>query len=129
MADQANIPGQPKAPRSADSPAELIEDRVESATVRRAPKILVFLVLGAALGVLVALVLTFAFGVVDDSGMEPSTVSAVSYSKGQVLGFLVLVCGVAGLALGGIVALVLDWTVGRRTRRVQVDRERVTTVD
>jgi hypothetical protein len=129
MADQANIPGQPTAPRSADPTAELIEDRVESATVRRAPKILVFLVLGAAVGVLVALILTFAFGIVDESGMEPSTVSAVSYSKGQVFGFLLLVCGVAGLALGGIVALVLDWTVGRRTRSVRVDRESITTVD
>ncbi|MRH28225.1 potassium transporter Trk [Microbacterium sp. SYP-A9085] len=90
---------------------------------------LVFLVLGAALGILVALILTFAFGVADDSGLEPSAVSAVSYSKGQVFGFLLLVCGTAGVALGGIVALVLEWTVGRRTRRVRVDRESVTTVE
>jgi len=36
---------------------------------------------------------------------------------------------VIGVALGGIVALILERTVGRRTRRVEVDRERVTTVD
>src|SRR6185312_5922379 len=76
-----------------------------------------------------SLILTFAFGVADDSGLEPSAVSAVSYSKGQVFGFLLLVCGTAGVALGGIVALVLEWTVGRRTRRVRVDRESVTTVE
>jgi len=128
MADQPND-HRPPVPNPADPSAELIEERVETATVRRAPKMLVFLVLGAALGILVALILTFAFGVADDSGLEPSAVSAVSYSKGQVFGFLLLVCGTAGVALGGIVALVLEWTVGRRTRRVRVDRESVTTVE
>lgn len=128
MADQPND-HRPSVPNPADPSAELIEERVETATVRRAPKMLVFLVLGAALGILVALILTFAFGVADDSGLEPSAVSAVSYSKGQVFGFLLLVCGTAGVALGGIVALVLEWTVGRRTRRVRVDRESVTTVE
>jgi len=109
--------------------AELIEESVETVTVRRAPKVIVFLVLGAALGILLAVILTYGFGVADGSGNEQSTMSGASYTKGQVFGFLVLVCGVAGLALGGIVALVLDWTVGRRTRRIEVDREHVTTVD
>ncbi|WP_245570419.1 potassium transporter Trk [Microbacterium luticocti] len=127
MADQTHAPQ--GAAASADTSAELIEERVEAATVRRAPKIAVFLILGAALGVLAAVILTFAFGDVDTSGLESSAVSAVGYTKGQVFGFLAVVCGTIGLALGGIVALILEWTVGRRSRRVQVDRETITTVD
>ncbi|UUT34417.1 potassium transporter Trk [Microbacterium elymi] len=119
----------PPAQRRPTASAELIEESLEQATLRRAPKIAVFLVLGAALGVIVAAILTFAFGIADGSGMEASSMSAVSYSKGQVFGFLVLVCGVAGVALGGIVALVFDWTAGRRARRVRVDRETVTNVE
>ncbi|WP_417563016.1 potassium transporter Trk [Microbacterium sp.] len=133
MTDEANEPqaGTPQtAPGAAVRvPVELVEESVETVTVRRAPKMLVFLVLGAALGVLVALILTYGFGVVDAQGNEPSTVSAVTFTKSQVFGFLVLVCGVGGLAVGGIVALILERTLGRRTKRVQVDRESVTTAD
>ena len=125
---------QPQQPETAPSaatpvPVELVEETVETVTVRRAPKMLVFLLLGAALGVLVALILTYGFGVVDSSGNEASTVSQITYTKSQIFGFLVLVCGVAGVALGGIVALILERTVGRRTTRVRVDRESVTSAD
>jgi hypothetical protein len=121
---------QEQAPRVAPTaPVELVEESVETVTVRRAPKMIVFLVLGAALGILVALILTYGFGIADEYGNEQSALSGVSYTRGQVFGFLVLVCGVIGLAVGGVVALILEWTVGRRTRRVEVDRERVTTVD
>jgi len=111
------------------APTELIEESTETVSVRRAPKMLVFLVLGAAVGVLAALIFTYGFGVFDETGAEQSAYSAVSYTSGQVFGFLVLVCGVIGVALGGVVALILERTVGRRTRQVQVGRERVTTVD
>ena len=40
---------------------EHIEDHVERMRLRRAPKFSVFLLVGAALGMLVALILTFAF--------------------------------------------------------------------
>ncbi|QAY59858.1 potassium transporter Trk [Microbacterium protaetiae] len=122
MAEQANKP----AP---SAPTELIEESVETVSVRRAPKMIVFLVLGAAVGIAVAVILTYGFGVFDESGSEQSAYSAVSYTSGQIFGFLALICGVVGVAVGGVVALILERTVGRRTRQVQVDRERVTTVD
>ncbi|WP_308492575.1 potassium transporter Trk [Microbacterium terrisoli] len=128
MTDKADEP-QTAHGAATPVPVELVEESVETVTLRRAPKMLVFLLLGTAIGVVVALILTYAFGVVDISGNEPSTVSQVTYTKSQIFGFLVLVCGVAGLALGGIVALILERTVGRRTRQVQVDRESVTSAD
>jgi hypothetical protein len=114
------------APRGAGAPpVELVEERVETVDLRRAPKITVFLIAGAALGIVLAMILTFAFHGSD----APSPNTSIVYSTGQVFGFLALICGVAGLAIGGIVALILDRTVGRRTRRVTVDRETVTSVD
>lgn len=107
-------------PPPAASAAPVVDDEIQTVRVRRSPKIPVFLVLGAALGVFVAMILTFAF----DGSENPAANGAV-YSSGQVFGFLALVCGAAGLALGGLVAIILDRTVGRRTREVQVDHETV----
>lgn len=101
----------------------LVEDRIETVTVRRAPKVTVFLVLGGAIGLLVALILTFSFG--HGLTAEASQYTAETYTKSQVFGFLALIFVAAGVALGGIVAVVLDVTVGRRRRRVQVDRETI----
>ena len=61
---------------------------VETARLRRSPKFAAFLLLGAALGVLVALILTFAFGGAGDE----STYIGVVYSSGQIFGFLLLGC-------------------------------------
>lgn len=97
---------------------------VTEARVRRVPKYGVFLVLGAGLGLLAAAVLTFAFG----GGGEKSEIG-VTYSSTQIFGFLSLFCVTAGIALGAIVALVLDKTVGRRTHAVTVERERIITQD
>ncbi len=116
MADPASTP---------EEPATRAEDRIESVRVRRAPKISVFLALGAALGILVALILTFAFsGVADES---PNT--GLVYSQGQVFGFLALICVAVGVAVGGIVALLLDRASARHTRDVVVDHETVHTDD
>lgn len=97
--------------------------RIEQARVRRAPRVGVFLLLGVALGVVAALILTFAFDGIDDK----SPFTTVQYSTGQVFGFLVLMCVPIGLALGGLVAVILDRTVGRRTREVTVSHERIRT--
>ena len=89
----------------------------EKLTVRRAPKYGVFLALGAALGILAAMILTFSFsGTFDES---PNT--GLVYDQGQVFGFLLLICIPVGLAVAGGIALVLDRTVGRRTRSLRVD--------
>lgn len=104
----------------ADSPVASVSE----ARVRRVPKYGVFLVLGGALGVLAATILTFVF----DGVMEPSDIG-VTYSRGQVFGFLLLFCLAGGVALGAVVALILDRTVGRKTRAVLVQHETIIAED
>jgi len=101
------------------------EHRIETAQVRRSPRYTVFLVAGAALGILVALVLTFAF---DGSDNESAT-TGVTYSTTQVFGFVCLFAIPIGVAIGGIVALILDRMLARRAHEVRVDREVITVVD
>jgi uncharacterized membrane protein len=108
----------------ADEPTPLsrvtVEDHFETVTVRRAPRHGVFLILGAVVGVIVAAILTFAF-----QGTQQPSAAGVQYSTMQVFGFLALACAAIGLLLGGVVALILDRTMGRRSRRLRVDREHV----
>lgn len=98
-----------------------VEDHIETVRVRRAPKISVFLLVGAAVGVLVAMVLTFAF----DGSAEQSPNTGLVYSQGQVFGFLLLVCIPVGLALAGFAALWFDRRSSKHTREVTVDHESV----
>ena len=98
---------------------ESTEHRIETAQLRRSPRYEVFFVLGAVLGVIVALILTFAF-----DGTTDKT-SAITYTTGQVFGFLALVCVTVGLALGGVVALVFDRVLSRRAHDVRIARDRV----
>lgn len=118
----------PQAPDPKDIGLDprLVEDRIETVTVRRAPKVAVFLVLGGVVGLLTALVMTFAFGGLH---AEFSQLSAMTYTKSEIFGYLALIFVAAGVALGGIVAVVLDATVGRRRRRMQVDRETIDSLD
>ena len=97
------------------------QDRIETVRVRRAPKISVFLIAGGALGLLVALILTFAF----NGTADPSPNTGVEYSQGQVFGFLALICVPIGIALAGVTALILDRRSQGRTRQVTVDHESV----
>ncbi|WP_214468007.1 potassium transporter Trk [Microbacterium flavescens] len=98
-----------------------VEDHIETVRVRRAPKIAVFLLAGAALGVVVAMILTFAF----DGSAEKSPNTGLVYSQGQVFGFLLLICIPVGLALAGLVALWFDRRSSAHTREVTVDHESV----
>ncbi|WP_210507777.1 hypothetical protein [Naasia sp. SYSU D00057] len=86
-------------------------ERPEQVRVRRSAKILNFLLTGAVLGAVVALIATFAF---------PEN---EQYPTSQVLGFLVLLGVVLGAALGGLVAVLLDRALQRRTREVDAIRE------
>ncbi|MBN9215231.1 MAG: potassium transporter Trk [Microbacterium sp. SCN 70-200] len=101
--------------------SESTQHHIESAQLRRSPRYAIFFVLGAALGILAALILTFAF----DGTAEKSPSTQVLYSTSQVFGFLCLVCIPIGLALGGVVALILDRRFARRAREVRVDHERI----
>ncbi len=100
---------------------EHVEDHIETVRVRRAPKFSVFLLAGAALGLVAAMILTFAF----DGSEDPSPNTGLVYSLGQVFGFVVLICVPIGLALGATVALLLDRRSRRHTRDVTVDHESV----
>ncbi|MFT4219018.1 MAG: potassium transporter Trk [Microbacterium sp.] len=123
MVDQADAPRteDPSAPHES---VEVVSDEIVGARVRRSPRYSVFLVLGAALGVFVAMILTFAF-----DGNAHTAANGAVYSDGQVFGFLALVGVATGLLVGGLVAVVLDRLVGRRTTAVDVDHEHVERLD
>ncbi|WP_150953603.1 potassium transporter Trk [Microbacterium testaceum] len=93
-------------------------DERQTLTVRRAPKYGVFLAAGAFLGILVALLLTV---LIDGSDISPYT--QVVYSQMQVFGFTALIFVVLGVAVGAVVALIFERTVGGRTRQVTVAHE------
>ena len=89
---------------------ELTDDVV---TVRRAPRYGRFITLGALLGAVVALILTFAF-----SGQPVEGTVSPGFDKGQVFGFLLLGCAAIGATLGAVVALVIDRASAKRARSV-----------
>jgi hypothetical protein len=95
---------------------------VVEARVRRVPKISVFLALGAALGLIAAMILTFAF----NGSAEADPTTGIRYTATQVFGFVALACVPIGLMLGGLVAVVLDRVLARRARTVMVDHETYT---
>ncbi|MGW9112316.1 potassium transporter Trk [Microbacterium sp. NPDC055683] len=98
-----------------------LRTEVDVAKVRRAPKYGVFAALGAAVGLVATLILATVF----DGTSEASPFTEVVYSPSQAFGFILLWCVPAGILLGMLVALVLDWTIGRRTRDVRVAHESV----
>ena len=79
-------------------------------TLHRAPRYTNFMILGAILGVLSALILTVIYPENTD------------FSRAQVFGFLLLAGVAGGVALGSVIALILDRVVGRRSRTVVADR-------
>jgi uncharacterized membrane protein len=93
---------QPDEPEETVTPAEV--------RVRRSPRYFRFMIAGAVLFAIVALVLTFAFP-------ENPT-----YDRGSVFGFLLAIGVAVGVAVGAVVALLLDRVTGRRARTVQADR-------
>ena len=82
-------------------------------SIRRAPRIGVFLVVGAMLGALVTLVLTSLFP------SDPEVGFFASFAYFCLYGIP------AGIALGALVALVFDAVSQRRARTVTVARDEV----
>ena len=80
-----------------------------SVRVRRAPKVGVFLLIGAVLGALVAIV---AVNVTPPDATVP---------KIQAIGFLILLLAPVGALVVGVFALVLDRIAERRARTVEVE--------
>jgi uncharacterized membrane protein HdeD (DUF308 family) len=87
----------------------------QKVVVRRAPKFLTFMVAGIIVGILVALILTFAFPNNSD------------FTLTQIFGFLVLITGVVGGTLGLVFALLFDRLFSKRT--ITVDAERIEVID
>lgn len=113
-------------PRDSDRPDAgpdeiVVTDRLEHVRVRRVPKFSVFLLFGAGLGLITALVLTYVY----DGTANQSPNTGLVYTQGQVFGFLALICVAVGLAVFGVLALVLDRVLSTHTREVVVDRETV----
>jgi hypothetical protein len=82
-------------------------------SIRRAPRVGVFLVLGALLGLIATLILTSLFE------PDPSVGFLASFAYFCLFGIP------AGLLLGAVVAIVLDVVSTRRTRTVTVARDEV----
>lgn len=86
------------------------EPQRRSVRVRRSPKIGTFLLIGAVLGVLVAVV---AVNV---------TPADATISTPQAIGFLALLLAPIGAALGAVVALIVDRVTERGARIVEAER-------
>ncbi|WP_227497095.1 hypothetical protein [Planctomonas psychrotolerans] len=82
-------------------------------TIRRSPRYLRFMGVGAILGLVLALILTMTF----EAGLD--------YTRTQIFGFLALLAVVLFGTLGGIVALVLDRVGSRRASTVEAERVNV----
>ncbi len=78
--------------------------------VQRSPRYFRFMIAGAVLFAVVALILTFAF---------PAN---PTYDRGSVFGFLLAIGVAVGVTLGAVVALAVDRGQTRRARTVQADR-------
>ncbi|GAA4480539.1 potassium transporter Trk [Microbacterium panaciterrae] len=90
------------------------------ARVHRSPRWGVFLGIGAGAGVVLAFLLTIG------GSFQASAATQVSYPFGQVFGFLLLWTVPLGIAVFGVVALILERRARRTERVVRVDRETVT---
>ena len=86
---------------------------VQQVSIRRAPKLPVFLLLGALVGAVVTLILTSLFPA------DPNVGFAASYAYFCLFGVP------AGIVLGAIVGLAFDRRSKRRSRTVTVEHERV----
>lgn len=93
-----------------DNPEEQASVTEAEVRVHRSPRYFRFMLTGAILFAIVALVLTFAFP-------ENPT-----YDRGTVFGFLLAICVVVGVALGALIALLIDRATSRHARSVQADR-------
>lgn len=103
---------------STSDSAETVE-----ATVRRVPRYGVFLTAGVVLGVIAAIIIAMT------GNYEPSTALKVVYPPSQVFGFALLWTAPIGLAVGGLVAILLDRLARRHDRVVRVRHETIVTPD
>ncbi|TFC87550.1 hypothetical protein E3T28_06015 [Cryobacterium sinapicolor] len=92
-----------------ESAGESVVDK-STVTVRRSPRFFNFMLLGALIGAIAALVLTVVF---------PEN---AEFGATQVFGFLLLAFVTFGVTLGAVVAIIIDRVNSRRGKTVVVDR-------
>ena len=115
---------QPETPE----PQYRIEASRDEVVVRRSPRYGAFLLAGAVVGAIVALILSISFAP-SEAELAERMADDFTYSQGQVFGFL-LVCGVVvGAGLGALIALILDRAMSRRTTRAVAERDETHRVD
>ncbi len=93
------------------------------ATVRRVPRYGVFMAIGVILGIIAAGIVTMT------GSYEESVALDVVYPPTQVFGFALLWTVPIGIALGGVVALLLERVARRHDRVVRFDRETIVESD
>lgn len=103
--DNGGVSEQPEQP----APRETV-DTVGAVTVRRAPKFYRFMAAGAVAGVIITLIVTLSFPEQND------------FSVLQVVGFTGIFVVAICVALGALVALVLDRASRKRSRTVRAER-------
>jgi uncharacterized membrane protein HdeD (DUF308 family) len=86
----------------------------EQVTVRRSPKFLTFMVTGIILGILAALILTFALP------------NESEFTLTQIFGFMLLITGTVGGTLGLIFALIVDRYFSRHVTQATAEKIAVT---
>lgn len=96
------------APDNVPEPVPTAPER-RQVTVRRAPKYVPFLILGALVGAAVAAFL--AYGLPGDE----------SWDRNAVFGFFLTPCAAGGAVLGAIAALILDRLSVRRAKHAVVE--------
>jgi len=85
-------------------------ESIDSVSVRRAPRYYRFMAVGLAVGLLVTIVLTFAFPERED------------FNRLQVFGFVGLFVVALFVAIGALVAIGLDRASRKRARTVEAER-------
>jgi hypothetical protein len=93
------------------------DDSATKVRIRRAPKFSVFVVIGALVGVLTALILTASFPIDPKVGFGP------------IFGYFAIYGFVGGILLGCLVALVFDRILSRSAKTVSVTVDRLQVPD
>jgi len=93
------------------------DDHATQVRIRRAPKFSVFLILGAVLGLIAALVLTAAFPIDPNVGFGPT------FSYFAIFGVTI------GVFVGAVVAIILDRALGRGSKTLSASVDRLQPVD
>jgi hypothetical protein len=87
----------------------MAKKKTEDVVLRKAPKILSFLILGFALGLIVAIVLY---------------ANATKTTGASILGYLIVFCSALGAGFGALVAVLLDRLLRRKSKVVKAEVSR-----